>query len=198
MRSTATVVRLPRTDQELMVEISAGDADAFGALYDRYCGRAYRVARSVCRNDSQAEDAVQEAFLSVWKGRTSYVSQRGTAAGWVLTVVRYRAIDIARRNRANAAHEASDATVEALPAPGDLADRAVAGAEADRLRFLLARLPDAQREVITLAFFGELTHAEIAAHLGLPPGTVKGRMRLGLQKLRGQLLQISAQPAHRA
>lgn len=171
-------------DDRVMGQVKAGSAPAFGVLYDRFHIRAYRVAQSVCRDPGRAEEAVQEAFLSIWNTRATYEAERGTVAAWVLTVTRYRAIDAARRNGHHADRRTGDEAIHAVPAPGSVAEQVVGDAEADGLRVLLGELPEAQREVITLAFYGELTHSEIAAHLHLPPGTVKGRMRLGLQKLR--------------
>lgn len=178
-------------DEQLMGRIAGGSADALAELYDRYCGRAYRLARTVCRDTGGAEDAVQEAFISIWRSAATYQSQRGTVSAWLLTVVRYRAVDIARRDRIHAAQRASDDGL-AVRAPGDVADQAVTRAAAGDLRALLAELPEAQREVITLAFYGELSHTEIAARLDLPAGTVKGRIRLGLQRLRADVQQVVA------
>ena len=113
-------------------------------------------------------------------------------AAWVLTIARYRAIDIARRNAPHAAHRASDERLHTLPAPANIAELVAGRAEAHDLLGLLAQLPDAQREVITLAFYGQLTHTEIAEHLHLPAGTVKGRMRLGLQRLRGDIDRVAS------
>lgn len=170
-----------------MAEVSAESVEAFGELYDRYCDRAYRVAHSVCGNDGRAQDAVQDAFLSVWRTPASYQSQRGTVAAWLLATVRFRAIDLMRINGKHLARRADDDPLEAHPAPDDLAEAVFHRDETDRLRTNLAMLPDAQQEVITLAYYGQLSHTEIAAHLGLPAGTVKGRMRLGLQELRDAL-----------
>ncbi len=175
-----------------MAQVSAGDAAAFGDLYDRFRRRAYRAARSVCRNDERAEDAVQEAFLSIWRGRAGYVSERGKVEAWLLAVVRYRAIAIARRHRIHATRQDGADLIESVPAPGDVVVQTVDRDEALRLRSVIARLPEAQRQVITLAFYGQLTHAEIGTRLGLPAGTVKARMRLGLQKLRGHVMRIHA------
>jgi RNA polymerase sigma-70 factor, ECF subfamily len=170
-------------DERMMSRVKSGDVDAFAELYDRYCDRAYRVAQSVCRDHSRAEEAVQEAFLSIWKARAAYHPQRGTVAAWLLTTVRYRAIDVARNDDKHARRRAEEAS-DADAATADFVPEIVSREDASRLRELLAGLPDAQREVITLAFYGELTHTEIATALQLPAGTVKGRMRLGLQKLR--------------
>ena len=171
-------------DRELMAKVSAGSVASFGDLYDRYCDRAYRVAWSVCRDDDRAQEAVQDGLLAVWKSRASYRPQRGTVAAWLLTMVRHRAIDLARSNGKHAARRASDDQLDWLPSANDPVEAAVRRDEALRLQEALARLPDAQAEVITLAYYGQLSHTEIAAQLGLPTGTVKGRMRLGLNKLR--------------
>lgn len=101
-----------------------------------------------------------------------------------MTVVRNRAIDVARRNAVHDIRRAGAEALERQPAAGDLVDDAITDDHAHHLRTHLTALPDAQREVIALAYLGELTHTEIADHLGIPAGTVKGRMRLGLEKLR--------------
>lgn len=170
----------------LMGEVDAGSLQAFGQLYDRYCNRAYRLAHSVCRDDGRAEDAVQEAFLAVWNSPASYRADRGTVAAWLLTVVRYRAIDLARRNARHELGRTDGGLLDLNGAPEaeDLIERAISRDDARNLRASLAELPDVQQEVIALAFYGELSHTEIAAQLQLPTGTVKGRMRLGLEKLR--------------
>jgi RNA polymerase sigma-70 factor, ECF subfamily len=188
---TGTTAEVAIHDDLLMSQVQGGSGEAFEELYDRYGVRAYRVARSICHDQGHAEDAVQEAFLSIWKSRTAYQAQRGTVAAWLLTTVRYRAIDVARRDHKHAGRQAV-AHILAYPAPGTLDDQVANRDEADRLRALLNRLPDTQREVVTLAFYGELTHAEIATALDLPAGTVKGRMRLGLQKLRTNIEKDAA------
>ncbi len=191
--STATdAARGAGDDNEVMADVKVGSVDALGVLYDRYCDRAYRIARSVCRDDGRAQEAVQETFISIWATRESYEQQRGNVAAWVLTIARHRAIDIARRNAPHAAHRASDERLHTLPAPANVAELVAGRAEAHDLQGLLAQLPDAQREVITLAFYGQLTHTEIAEHLHLPAGTVKGRMRLGLQRLRGDIDRVAS------
>lgn len=192
VQSTACAV-VALDDAALMTQIESGDTDAFEELYDRYGARAYRVARSVCRDHGRAEDAVQEAFASVWRGRAAYLPRRGTVAAWLLSVVRYRTIDVVRRDANHAKHRAGEDMIQSHRAPGEnMADCVVTRADAERLCALLQRLPDAQREVIVLAYYGELTHTEIAAELGLPTGTVKGRMRLGLQKLRADIEPVVA------
>jgi RNA polymerase sigma-70 factor (ECF subfamily) len=162
-----------------MRRVADDDADAFASLYDRHAARAYRVARTVCHRPGAAEDAVEQAFISMWKGRSSYRSAPEGFAAWAMAVVRDRAVDVARRDAVQDRQRGGKAAALARPTTNGTG----AGDEAGHLRGLLAALPDEQSEVIALAFFGELSHTEIAAHLGLPSGTVKGRMRLGLQKL---------------
>jgi RNA polymerase sigma-70 factor, ECF subfamily len=184
--------QLSLSDGELMLKVTAGSVDGFVELHGRYYDRAYRVARAVCHDDGRAQEAVQEGFLSVWNSRASYRSQQGTVAAWLLTVVRYRAIDIARSNQRHASRRASDAPLTEVSSNEDLCEIAVRHDDAHRVQTSLARLPDAQAEVITLGYHGQLTTTEIAAHLGLPAGTVKGRMRLGLAKLRADLTLVPA------
>ena len=179
-------------DRRLMREVSDGSVEAFAELYDRFCDRAFGVAFSVCGDAGRAQDAVQEAFLSVWKSRADYRSQRGTVAAWLLTVVRHRAIDLVRRDGNHVAHRASDDRLEERPAPDDVSESVVRREDARSLRGSLALLPDEQQEVITLAYYGQLSYSEIATRLGVPTGTVKGRMRLSLQKLRANIDQAAA------
>ena len=171
-------------DRELIAEAAAGNVEAFDELYERYRLRAFRVARSVCRDNGQAEDVVQEAFLRIWRSSANYNSERGTVAAWLLTVVRHRAIDLTRRSRGTAAHGSDVIQPVDSPDADDVDQQLLQGEQHDHLQALLRLLPDAQNEVITLAFYGELSHTEIADRLKLPPGTVKGRMRLGMDKLR--------------
>jgi len=172
-------------DAELMRRVQNDDADAFAALYDRLFVRAYRIAIGIAHDRTRAQDSVQDAFLSVWRSRAAYQPERGSVVGWVMGTVRYRAIDSLRRNRRHDDQRASGEHIdEQLHAPGDLERGVAERDEAARLREVLDKLPDAQREVIALAYFGELSTSEIARELTLPLGTVKGRMRLGLNALR--------------
>jgi RNA polymerase sigma-70 factor (ECF subfamily) len=180
------VQRAAITDDQVMVSVRGGSVAAFGVLYDRYCERAYRVARSLCRDDGRAQEAVQETFISIWKTRASY-EDRGNLAPWVLAIARHRAIDVARRNGPHATHRASDAGLAFTAAPGGVCEQAAAASETRGMVRWLAALPDAQREAITLAFYGQLTHLEIAMHLDVPLGTVKSRIRLGMERLRGDI-----------
>jgi RNA polymerase sigma-70 factor, ECF subfamily len=186
----ASVDRQALRDEQVMAAVKVGSIAAFNVLYDRYCDRVYRVARSVCRDDGRAHDAVEEAFISIWRTRANYDGRR-TVAAWVLTVARTRAIDVAGRNQPHVGRRADDGRCEDVPAAGALAEQVAADDQAGDLLGALAELPDAEREVITLAICGQLTHTEIAAHLDLPPATVKGRMHLALDRLRRDIAQLS-------
>jgi RNA polymerase sigma-70 factor (ECF subfamily) len=175
-----------------MRRMQAGSLDALGVIYDRYRERAFLVARAVSVDAIRAEEAVQEGFVSIWNSRASYRPQAATAAPWLLTVVRHRAIDITRRDATDEARRVGEALLRGRRSGDDVAGEAVARAEALDLRRQLAGLPEAQRQVVFLAFYGELTHVEIAERLALPVGTVKGRIRLGLHKLRHQIGQHAA------
>ena len=141
------------SDEVLMADVANGGADAFAQLYDRFSLRAMNLARSVCRDRELAEEAVTTAFLEIWRRGSTYQAGRGTVASWLLAAVVTAAVDVARRH------------ADGGPEP------------------LLARLPEAQREAITLALFGQLTRLEIAEQLGLPPGEVERHIRLGLTGL---------------
>lgn len=186
--SAPALTVLPSTsDEHLMERLQAGELDALAALYDRYFQRAHHFAMSVCHDRSRAEDAVQEAFLSLWRSRDTYHRDRGTVAAWLLTVVRHRAVDAGRRDDRHASRCVADDCLEAHASDDDIQAAVAETDHARHLRSLLAALPEPQREVITLAFYGHLTHFEIARQLDLPPGTVKSRMRLGLEKLRASV-----------
>jgi RNA polymerase sigma-70 factor, ECF subfamily len=172
-----------------MDAVQAGEHMALGELYRRFASRAYRTALSVCHDRDCAQDAVQDAFVAMWASRTTFEPSRGSVLAWAMSIVRHRAIYLARRRMlAVGLEKIADGLAEQAAAddvPGEFAARA----QAEQMARLLARLPPAQREVIRLNFFDGLTHEQIAYRLALPPGTVKGRMRLGLTKLRSDLIR---------
>jgi RNA polymerase sigma-70 factor (ECF subfamily) len=181
------------SDAELMRRVQADDTRAFAELYDRYCTIAFGAARVVCHSAHEAEDAVQDGFLAVWCNRASFDPDRGSIKGWLLTVIRHRSIDCARRETRHHTLREFDADLDYLAATGSPTTDAETHEEAHRLRATLRQLPVAQRDVIALAYYEELNQAEIAARLQIPPGTVKGRMRLGLDKLRADINPTSPQ-----
>lgn len=182
---------LDESDDALMSRVQLDDHVAFGRLYERHSAPAFHVAQSVCHNPVLAEEAVQEGFLSIWKGRARYRLQAGASfRGWAMETVRNRAIDSYRSRAAVKRPPISSVPLENLPehASDSVLDEVIERSRRAELARVLKRLPVAQAEVIALAFFAGMTHGEVAAHLRLPAGTVKGRMRLGLEKLRRGML----------
>ena len=175
-------------DEDLMGLVAAGATRAFAVLFDRHAAVAYALAYRICGRRSSAEDVVQEAFLAAWRGRASYQSTRGGLRPWILTLVRNRAIDAVRHASVTTSRDLHDEEVAAtLPALERTDVEVERRSDAEFVRGALRGLPADQQRVIELAFFGGFTHSEIAVILGLPPGTVKGRMRLGLMRLRAAL-----------
>jgi RNA polymerase sigma-70 factor (ECF subfamily) len=186
---TARLERL--ADEELMAHVDRKDARAFEVLYDRHGGAAFSLAYRIVGDRNGAEDVAQEAFLSIWRSNARFDRARGSVRSWVLGVVRNRAIDALRRGGANAPKldQDDDAALEARPA-GEMTDEEAMRRETSReLRGAIESLPEDQSKVIELAYFGGFSHSEIAEMLSMPLGTVKGRMRLGLEKIRIQIAE---------
>ena len=171
-------------DVALLKRIQDGDRRAFRVLTERLAPAALAVATRVTANREVAEDAVQEAFVDVWRQSERYDARRGGLRLWVLGVVHHKAVDAVRRERAAAA--AATRAPEPV-APPDPEERAVMSDRRSRVLKAIERLAAAQREAIMLAYFGGLTYREVAAHLGVPEGTAKSRLRDGLMNLRGLL-----------
>jgi len=176
------------TDGQLVALARGHDSDAFAVIYDRHAGAAYSLAHRICGTRALAEDAVQEAFLSLWRRLDRYDATRGELRSWLLGIVHNAAIDKIRHNRMHESRRASsDGLEDFLQAPERTDQEVQRREQASEVQAALGELPPEQRHVIELAYFGGLTHTEIAAHLELPVGTIKGRMRLGLAKLAGIL-----------
>jgi RNA polymerase sigma-70 factor (ECF subfamily) len=168
-----------RADEELMRLVADADPDAFEVVYDRHASAAYALAYRVVGSRAAAADVVQEGFMAVWRSAARFDPSLGSVRSWVLSICHNRAIDDLRR----VTRHAEQPEVETVERE-DAQDAALRRVEAADTRRLLADLPDDQRRVIELAFFSGYTHTEIAALLDLPLGTVKGRMRLGLERVR--------------
>ena len=179
-------------DGDLMRRLLADDTAAFSLMYDRHAGSVYGLALRILRDRTAAEDVAQEAFIALWRSRDRYRPERGTPAAWLLTITRNRAIDAIRRGRGHH-HAALEGDFE-QEAPDRTEEEALRRVEAGVIGVALQTLPDAQRLVLDLAYFGGLSHREIGARLGIPLGTVKGRMRLALQKLATPLEALAAAP----
>ena len=175
-----------RTDEELVEAVAAADEDALGELYDRFGRVAYGLAYKILQDATLAEDAVQEAFLQIWRGAGSYQPERAKASTWLLTFVHRRAVDLVRREQRRRTVQ-----LDPLPEPsGSGADQeVVALSRREIVQDALRRLPAEQREAIELAYYGGLTQSELAARLDQPLGTIKSRMFTGLQRLRVLLVE---------
>jgi RNA polymerase sigma-70 factor, ECF subfamily len=181
-RTSSIRSELP-TSEELLTLAGNNDVTAFNLLYERHSSAAMNVALATTRNRSEAEDAVQEAFLVLWRSSRRYDSQRASVATWLAMIVRRRAIEQLRRRRPTTGLPDDDAL------PSSMATQDVwteVAPRLDRIQLLaaLADLPPRQRNPLQLAFFGEFSHVEVADHLGTPLGTTKGRIRAGLRALR--------------
>src|SRR5262249_48593808 len=158
-------------DEELMELVDGGEARAFEVIFDRHASAGYSLAYRICGRRALAEDIVQEAFLSLWRSGTSYDRARGSVRSWVLSAVHNRAVDALRRTGAKAGRDVSDEGIaERLRAPEATDVEVERRDEARRVRGALDELPVDQRQVIELAYFGGLTHSQIAEMLDLPPG----------------------------
>jgi len=178
-------------DEELMPLVGRKDATAFEVFYERHGGPAYSLAHRIVGNRSLAEDVVQEAFLSIWRSKAGYDAARGSVRSWSLGIVRNRAIDALRRNATPAPRlDLDDEAVLEDRQAAELTDtEAIRRETARNVRGVLDALPSEQSQVIELAYFGGFSHSEIARMLGEPLGTIKGRMRLGLEKARASLAE---------
>jgi RNA polymerase sigma-70 factor (ECF subfamily) len=182
-------------DEDLMVRLGQGEANALEVIYDRHSDVAFSLAYRMTGNRAQAEDVVQESFMSIWRSGARYDRTRGSVRTWVLGIVHNRAIDSLRRHLVHDKRRASDEGIEeTLPARERTEIEVVRRTEAEVVRAALDELPADQQRVIELAYFAGFSHSEIADMLDAPIGTVKGRMRLALGKLRG-LLESQVQPA---
>lgn len=178
-------------DEELMPWIAEKDPEAFEVFYDRHGGVSYSLAYRILGDRTAAEDCIQEAFISIWRSGARFDRTRGSVRSWTLSIVRNRAID-ALRSKAGKAPKLTfddDAILESRPAVEQTEEEAMRHETADEVRGALSQLPAEQSKVIELAYFGGFSQSEIAGMLNTPLGTVKGRMRLGLEKIRGELAE---------
>ncbi len=172
-------------DEELMELVCRDEAVAFEIVLERHVDAAFSLAYRMIGRRALAEDVVQEALLSLWRTGARYDRSRGSVRNWILGITHHRAVDALRRDGVRTSKNVSDDELEErLEAPERTDLEVVRRDEAQEVRGALEQLPAEQTRVIELAYFGGFTHTEIAAMLDLPIGTVKGRMRLGLEKLR--------------
>ncbi len=170
-------------DAAILRQIADRDPRGIELLYDRYGGVAFALAYRLLRERGSAEDVVQEAFLSVWRQGATYDTRRGTVRTWVLTIVHHRTIDQLRKVRSKMSADTVIDDEMPLVAKEDTWTEVIQELEHERVQQAMAMLPPEQRQVVDLAYYGGFTHTQIAQRIGIPLGTVKGRMRLALNKL---------------
>ena len=179
-----------RDEPELLTACAEGDEQALGVLYDRFGKVAYGLALRVLRDPPLAEDAVQEAFLAVWRQAATFDPSRGRASTWILTLVHRRAVDLVRRqSRFSALADQLEAMTTQTFAAESVDDDVELREARRNVRAALATLSEAEREVLELAYWGGLTQSEIATALGIPSGTVKSRTFNALAHLRAAVSQ---------
>jgi RNA polymerase sigma factor (sigma-70 family) len=169
------------SDEAVVALAARADDVAFAELYDRYGRVAYGLALRVLRDEALAEDAVQDAFLAIWRGASRFIPERGRASSWILTVVHRRAVDLVRRE--NRRRTEPFEGEELATNEGSAEDVAWLRLERERVHAALQQLPDPQREALELAYYGGFTQSELAERLGQPLGTIKSRMFAGLGRL---------------
>jgi RNA polymerase sigma factor (sigma-70 family) len=170
------------SDEALVALAARAEQSALAELYDRYGRAAYGLALRILRDETLAEDAVQEAFLALWRTASRFVPERGKASTWILTLVHRRAVDVVRHEE----RRRTD-TLEGAPEPDSgtgVDEEAWLRLQRERVQSALRQLPDQQREALELAYYGGFTQSELAERLGQPVGTIKSRMFNGLARLR--------------
>jgi RNA polymerase sigma factor (sigma-70 family) len=192
---TARDLRLPMardlahlSDEALVALVARSDDEALAELYDRFGRAAYGLALRIVRDPDLAQDAVQDAFLAVWRSAGRFVAERAKASTWILTLVHRRAVDVVRREEPRRAEPLESAR---QPTGETTEEQAWLRLQRTRVQEALRKLPDQQREAIELAYFGGFTQSELAARLGEPLGTIKSRMFSALARLRELLAETS-------
>lgn len=177
-------------DQDLLRRVGRRDEDAFRLLFRRHAPHAHALALRLVRQPFLAEEAVQDAFLALWRDAGSYDPRRGSVRAWLMGMVHNRAVDLVRREESQRRRAEKPALV-VLEDPGDEVVREIGSAEEGaRVRAALAELPNEQRRVIELMYFDGLSQSRIAERLSLPLGTVKSRTVLGMRRLRDSLVGL--------
>src|SRR5213596_3492445 len=181
------------SDEALVALAARSEQSALAELYDRYARPAYGLALRVLRDEALAEDAVQEAFLALWRTAARFVPEKGKASTWILTLVHRRAVDVVRREQRRRV-DTLDETHEAEGGTG-VDEEAWVRLQRERVQQALRQLPDQQREALELAYYGGFTQSELAERLGQPIGTIKSRMFAGLAHLRELLAEPNGESA---
>ena len=183
------------SDEALVSLVASSDDEALAELYDRFGGVAYGLALRILRDDALAQDAVQDAFLGVWRTADRFLPERAKASTWILTLVHRRAVDLVRRENVRRGEPLEHAPEPA--APETVEGEATLGFQRRVVQEALKGLPPEQREALELAYYGGLTQSQLAERLGQPLGTIKSRMFMGLARLRDLLAQAGLEESLR-
>ena len=183
------------SDEALLSLVASSDDQALAELYDRFGRVAYGLALRILRDEALAQDAVQEAFLGIWRSADRFLAERAKASTWILTLVHRRAVDLVRREDRRRGEPLEHAPEPA--APETVEDEAALGFQRRVVQEALRRLPPEQREALELGYYGGLTQNELAERLGQPLGTIKSRMFTGLSRLRDLLAQAGLEESLR-
>jgi RNA polymerase sigma factor (sigma-70 family) len=183
-------------DADLMGQVAHGDQDALATLYRRHGTACYRLARQITASATLAEDAVQEAFVGMWRSPHSYLSGRGSVRSWLLGLTHHKAVDLVRQETAEKRRQDAQAVAQAVDPQVGADPAAVAWTEiqAAEIRAAMLELPEPQRQALTLAYFGGYTQTQIAELAGVPLGTVKTRMFTAMRRLRLRLAPLHGLP----
>jgi RNA polymerase sigma-70 factor (ECF subfamily) len=183
-------------DEQLVVALAAQQPDALGVLYDRYGAACYALAKRIVVDEMLAQDVVQEVLLAVWGGSATYQPDRGALSTWLLTLTHHKAVDVVRREQRHRLRRADLGQLDTTVSPDPPVDeQAAIAVRRSRVRAALGSLPDSQREVLLLAYFGGYTQSEIAQLTGTPLGTVKTRTSAAVRRLRRLLDGLAAEHA---
>jgi RNA polymerase sigma factor (sigma-70 family) len=187
-------------DAALVDLVAEGDQDALATLYQRHGSACFRLARQITASVTLAEDAVQEAFVGLWRAPGSYLRGRGSVRSWLLGLTHHKAVDLVRRETAEQRRRAAQAVQQTVDPPVSQDPASVAWTEiqAAEIRAALLELPEAQRRALTLAYFGGYTQSQIAELTGVPLGTVKTRMFSAMRRLRLRLAPLHGLPGEGA
>jgi RNA polymerase sigma-70 factor (ECF subfamily) len=183
-RSEAVVDQSRQEEMALLVRIVDKDEAAVAELYQRFGGPLYSLAYQVTRAERYAQEVVQEVFLTVWRDAERFDPARGAVSSWLFAMTRHKAIDLVRKEANVSRRYAPETELERYEAGDDVEHEAWSGIRRERIGEAMARLPEAQRSCVEMAFFSGLTHVEVAEQLGIPLGTAKTRIRSGLLRLR--------------
>ena len=187
IEGTLEAGRPPEGEEErLLRRLAAGDVESFAVIYDRYSRSVYSLAWKMLGDAQAAQEVTQEVFEAIWRGAKAFAPGRGRARTWILAMAHHKSVDAMRRQRVRASEPLS----EAHPDEADVVALAMRRVDGAAVRGALSALSEAQRTVVVLAYYGGYTQQEIAQRLGVPLGTVKTRIRDGLQRLRDLLRAV--------